>query len=440
MRLGSNALEFEACGIAMVGNADNGAVIGLTPEAAALCRRMVAGEDVPVEQLAAVDPQLPQVLESGGFTARSADPCRLCSAYLHVTQRCNLDCVGCYSADAARNHVADLPLERLRAILDDLAQSGVEHLVVSGGEPFLRDDLPEILRHAKEAVGITAIDVLTNGTCLTEQKLQAIAPYADRVSVSFDGAAPDAVPAVRRRQLYDQLVDAVRMVQRAGIAAHIIPTLHGRNIDDVEAYVALAERLGCTMNFSLLTVPPDCADGIELRSDDEALRALAAHAVGTISHGPLQLIDTPTGTGLRASVGCGAACSNISVGYDGNAYPCHMLHDQAFCLGAVGVQEAVDLEKPTEGEAPAIGESGHDLPEQAGSVSLDRFDPQQLERIHVDKVEACSDCEFKYLCGGGCRARAWLATGNLYGKDPYCALMQEYYRLTFERLNARLRS
>ena len=145
-------------------------------------------------------------------------PVPLQSAYLHVTHHCNLNCIGCYSAVDARNARRDLTLDELRGIIDALADAGCQHLVISGGEPFLRDDLAAIVAYVRER-GIDSVDVLTNGTAVTPEKLAAIAPYVGRVSVSFDGPNAEAAPVIRREPLFDRLVAAVEMIREAGIAA-----------------------------------------------------------------------------------------------------------------------------------------------------------------------------------------------------------------------------
>lgn len=417
MRFGSNVIMFEALSVPMVGDAATGYLIGLTPEGAAVCRRMLS-EDVDEAEVAAVDPHLPEHLRRGGFLESRERSCALSSAYLHVTQACNLDCVGCYSRDDARNCSEDLPLEKLCSIVDELAAQGVRRLVISGGEPFLREDLADLVRHAKEVAGIAAIDVLTNGTCVTPEKLEALAPYVDRVSVSFDGPSSDAPSPIRGCQRFDQLVEAVRAIRQAGIAAHLIPTIHRENVADIGAYSALAADLGATMNFSLLSAPDDGGPLSALLPDEAALAELAARMLGTKEHPPVQVADVPVGTGLRLSLGCGAGCSGVSVGHDGRVYPCHMLHDDALALGS-------------------FGEGGEG---SAGEADPDGFAPPDftaLSQIVVDEVEACRDCELKYLCGGGCRARAYYATGDLRGLDPYCALMKEHYRLLFEKMMSR---
>ena len=276
MRFGPNVVEHAPFSIPMIGNTATGYVIGLTPEGAAVCHRMFA-EDVPEAEVAAVHADLPAHLRRGGFvvegesadgvavregaegvdvrglgerrgrcrtsggcrasrkawrmpamrTASAAEgadvaafdsPVPLQSAYLHVTHHCNLNCIGCYSAVDARNARRDLTLDELRGIIDALADAGCQHLVISGGEPFLRDDLPAIVAYARER-GIDSVDVLTNGTAVTPEKLAAIAPYVGRVSVSFDGPNAEAAPVIRREPLFDRLVAAVEMIREAGIAA-----------------------------------------------------------------------------------------------------------------------------------------------------------------------------------------------------------------------------
>lgn len=126
MRLGSHIVRFDLRGIPVVGNTITGALVGLTPEGATLCDAMlerdVAGEDIPVEC-----EELVSYLAAHGFeedTGASEAPC-LSSAYLHVSNTCNLSCVGCYSADCNRNRAADPSLDDLCHAIDALACLGV---------------------------------------------------------------------------------------------------------------------------------------------------------------------------------------------------------------------------------------------------------------------------------------------------------------------------
>ncbi|MVX61364.1 radical SAM protein [Enterorhabdus mucosicola] len=421
MRFGGHVVQHRPFGVPMIGNTENGYAIGLTEEGARLCARMFS-EDVPDEEIVAVSADLLVHLRRGAFgegdgpggpkaastegddDGAAGEPMGggVRAAYLHVTHHCNLRCAGCYSVVEERNGRPDLSLDALRDIVGRLAAAGVQRLVISGGEPFLRDDLAEVARAAKEA-GIGFVDLLTNGTVVTDEALAALAPWVDRVAVSFDGIARDAEALVRGTGRFDTLVDAVHRIQAAGIPAHIIPTLHGKNAGDARAYCDLADKWGTTLNFSLLSAPASDPALAGLLPDEQAQRQLARTLFDLGRERPVAVADTPVNTGVTTTVGCGAGCDLVSVSAEGDVYPCHMLHDPAFKIGSL-------LED--------------------GSCLTRRRPPADC----VDELDACASCEIRYLCGGGCRARAFFATGDARVRDPYCALMKTYYQLLFQAL------
>lgn len=267
-----------------------------------------------------------------------------------------------------------------------MADAGCQHLVISGGEPFLRDDLAAIVAYVRER-GIDSVDVLTNGTAVTPEKLAAIAPYVGRVSVSFDGPNAEAAPVIRREPLFERLVAAVEMIREAGIAPHIIPTAHAGNIDALEEYAALADSLGATMNFSLLSAPAENDELSAVLPDDAALERLAQATLALVARRGARVVRHAGEHALDDDVRLRGGCAMVSVSADGEVFPCHMMHDEAFSLGSL-------LEDPgclaaRHAPAPRVGE-----------------------------LAACADCEIRYLCGGGCRARAYFATGDVEARDP----------------------
>lgn len=401
MRLGSHIVRFDLRGIPVVGNTITGTLVGLTPEGAALCDAMlerdVAGEDIPVECEELVSYLIAHGFEEGA-EARAV-PCLL-SAYLHVSNTCNLSCVGCYSADCNRNRAADPSLDDLRHAVDVLANLGATRLVISGGEPFLRKDLPEITRCARE-LGMANITVLTNGTHCSDEVLAKLAGSVDVVSVSFDGASKESPAYIRGGQLFEVLVDAVKRIEAAGIHAHMLPTLHARNIQDVPAYVELSKRLGCTVGFSLLS--GSHANLGDLMPSESCLMELADIMIAVARKGEATSIDDAFNPMRALSVRacCGAGKSSVSVASDGTVYPCHMLHKPEFALGNAFT-----------GNASAI----------ADNLS-------QFTMPSVDEIEGCLSCENRYFCGGGCRARAYDERGCMTRRDPYCA----YYAHAIEQ-------
>ncbi|MDO4436822.1 MAG: radical SAM protein [Coriobacteriaceae bacterium] len=401
MRLASHIVRFSLRGIPVVGNTASGALVGLTPEGAALCDAMMERE-VTQNEVPARCEELVAYLADHGFTDELEPDARvrLASAYLHVTNACNLSCVGCYSADCNRNRAGDPSFGQLSRAIDVLAELGVSKLVISGGEPFLRSDLPDIACHAR-AAGMNCVTILTNGTRCDDGVLSRLQGNVDVISVSFDGVSRQSPAHVRSEQLFDVLVDTVGRIQAADIHAHILPTLHARNIDDVPAYLDLADALGCTVGFSLLS--GSSTDLGDLMPREACLAELASIMFKAASEGGSASLNdafNPAGA-LSVCAVCGAARSSVSVASDGVVYPCHMLHKPELALG-----------NAFEDDASAIAER----------ISL-------CELPLVDEIKGCSQCENRYLCGGGCRARALDECGSMAERDPYCT----YYRHAIDR-------
>ena len=211
MRFGDQAVMFDFEGIPMIGNLNTGYAIGLTAEGRDICQRLMH-EDVPPAEIVAVDEALFQHLGIGGFFGYKKPDDSLKSAYVHITQRCNLQCVGCYSLDDDRNRLADAPTEKINHAISQLASAGVEQIVISGGEPFLRDDLAAIAAYAKIECGIPSVVVLSNGIGLDAHQLKRVAPFVDRVSISFDGCTASSPAYIRGQQRYPELVRAIEAV------------------------------------------------------------------------------------------------------------------------------------------------------------------------------------------------------------------------------------
>lgn len=100
-------------------------------------------------------------------------------AELSITLKCNYDCAYC---DQDRGE-AGLPLEKLRIVIDRLAEAGVKRVALTGGEPFLRKDLPEILDHLGRRRIRAA--VVTNGSLILRK--EPLVQRFSEICISLDG-------------------------------------------------------------------------------------------------------------------------------------------------------------------------------------------------------------------------------------------------------------
>lgn len=394
MRLSAATSLFSFGGIPMVGNLATGGVIGLTPDGAELCRAL-KDRDVASREVPRSCEELVEHLRAGGYLAEAPSPePRLASAYLHVTQRCNLACLFCYSEGDDRNRLADPSVDDLRRAFDALVALGCRQLTISGGEPFLRDDLAQIASLARDA-GISKVVVLTNGLLVTRERLEPLSGIVSCIAVAFDGCAEDSPAHLRGNQNYERLVRAVGSILSAGIEARVLPTLHAKNLDDMPRYRKLAESLGASLSYSLLT-----ADACRLGDFALSPAQLRRLGVTAVSEG-LPDNDSVEAPALAARRSCGAGVRTVSVAADGTVYPCHMLH----------VRE-LDM-----------GNAFHDPIDKILGSDVAR----SMRRIDAQAIPSCSRCDAHLLCGGGCRARALMTSGDILGPDPYCELSRSYY-------------
>lgn len=168
-----------------------------------------------------------------------------CCVLLEVTRRCDLRCRFCFAEGGQTGK--DEPHEALEAAIRDVAERcGGPLLQLSGGEPTLRDDLPELVRFAKEA-GCSYVQINTNGLRLAREPDYA-ARLADAgldiVFLQFDGTRQKIYETLRGRPLLHEKLQAIRVCTALRLGVTLVPTVvRGVNDDDLGALVRLAASL-----------------------------------------------------------------------------------------------------------------------------------------------------------------------------------------------------
>ena len=170
---------------------------------------------------------------------------RTCSAIIEVTARCNLRCPVCF-ADAPEMPGPDTDIDRIEHILKNVLQgAGNSPVQFSGGEPTLRDDLPEIIRRAR-ALGFDHIQVNTNGLRIAEDFAYAEALRDAGVTdifLQFDGVDDGVYRKIRGRDLFSLKEAAVRTAAELRVAVILVPTLvKGVNDGQPGAILEFAKR------------------------------------------------------------------------------------------------------------------------------------------------------------------------------------------------------
>lgn len=321
------------------------------------------------------------------------------NAYIHITDRCNLKCKGCYSEDE-RCDKKELSFDELTKVLGNLKPLNLENIIISGGEPMIRKDLDKILELIKTELKPDNLIVITNGTVHNFNMLEKIAPYIDVLSVSLDTYSSDCKAFLREDKIFDRIMEFIDRAKGLDITLSILPTINHKNVDYINEYTKLSKKLNTNISFSLFTVKPDDENREFVLTTDDLKKIVDYYRVNEI-----EVEDVPLKDCLEGKCNCGTGEQLISVGTDGSLYPCHMLMEDEFKMGNL-------LEKDV--------------------MSLLVHNAKRKYKVEVDDMDGCKECEFKYICGGGCRARAYLYTDKITSKDPFCPM---YYGFFDEVMN-----
>ncbi len=168
-----------------------------------------------------------------------------CCVLLEVTRRCDLRCRFCF-ADGGQAAEDPSTAEMKAAIRDIADRCGGPLLQLSGGEPTLRDDLPELVRFAKEA-GCAYVQVNTNGLRLAREPDYAARlaeAGLDIVFLQFDGTRDAIFKALRGKPLLHEKLRAIRVCAALRVGVTLVPTVvRGVNDGNLGALVHLAASL-----------------------------------------------------------------------------------------------------------------------------------------------------------------------------------------------------
>jgi MoaA/NifB/PqqE/SkfB family radical SAM enzyme len=160
----------------------------------------------------------------------------------NITRRCNLKCVHCYAHAKDQSFDNELTTEEGKNLIDDLSQYKVPVLLLSGGEPTIREDLPELAAYAVEK-GMRAV-ISTNGTLITQQMARVLKD----IGLSYVGISLDGMEKINDRfrgvkGAFRAAVEGIKNCKDAGIKVGLRFTINKFNVDEIENIFNLLEDM-----------------------------------------------------------------------------------------------------------------------------------------------------------------------------------------------------
>ncbi len=346
------------------------------------------------------------------------------TAWLHLTDRCNLRCDYCYLPHVREDMSAETGRAAIDATFRSALANGLQEvkLKYAGGEPLLRFpllvELHQYARSQAETLGIALQGVvLSNGTLLTDSLASTLYSLDLRLMISLDGLGRYH-DAHRRyaggRGTFADVAEAVDLALAHGLTPSISVTVSSRTAEGLPELMAWILERDLPFSLNFYRENEFSASHEDLRLDEEKIIAgmLAAFKVieanlprrpflgGIVDRANLSIGHTHT---------CGVGQNYLVFDQNGQVAKCQM-----------------QMQRPVT-DVPA-----------ADPLALVRADRLGVQNVSVEEKDGCRDCQWKYWCAGGCPLATYRATGRYDVKSPNCniyrALFPEALRLEGLRL------
>ncbi|MEU4499540.1 radical SAM protein [Streptomyces sp. NPDC023998] len=155
---------------------------------------------------------------------------RIRMLYLQLLYRCNFECLHCFHGERLKHADAFTAEEAVNLIRLMHHQYGTEAVTLLGGEPFVYKDLAQVVRYAKQELGMQ-VEICTNGYRI-ERRLTEIASYLDLLRISLEGVGATN-DHIRKSGSYQSAVSALNLARELGVRMGVTMTVTSRNIDEV---------------------------------------------------------------------------------------------------------------------------------------------------------------------------------------------------------------
>jgi AdoMet-dependent heme synthase len=318
----------------------------------------------------------------------------------NTTQACNISCIHCYR-DAGVKRDDELSTAEGKKLLTEIARAGFKIMILSGGEPLLRQDIFELISHAR-SVGLRPV-LGTNGMLITP----AVALKLKEAGLACTGISLDSRDKDRHDWFrgstgaWEATMQGMAACRSAKLPFQVHTTVMNWNQTEITGITDLAVELGAVAHHIFFLVPTGRGKDIE----DTSLKtveyeALLDSIITKQSQVPIEIKPTCAPQFMRIarqrnlpqrfSKGCLAGTAYCVILPDGDVQPCPY------------------------------------LPLKVGNVRDKDFDIiwQDSELFHELRYAplkgGCGQCGFDDICGG-CRARAYYYSGDYLAEEPWCS-------------------
>ena len=314
---------------------------------------------------------------------------------VELTYRCNLFCKHCYIPQHYRTKT-ELPTEKVYQLIEEISSLGGLYLTFTGGEPFLRKDIFELISFAKQKSFY--VTVFTNGTLIDKKivkKLKSV--NVDRIEISIYGNK-DVHNRFVRCNVFDKVVESVKLLKKEDINVCLKTVLTKENFKDYKFLKNLAKNLEVVLktDFVISAKIDNDLSPIKLLLSDKELKSLVKK----------EDIDITSECQNFDNFICSAGMNLVSISPEGNVYPCV---EFPYLLGNIFEDDFTTI----------------------WQKNALRFVKKFLD---IENYKKCLSCEVKTYCRR-CPALCFIESSDIYGCSYVVKKVAKIFKSLFLKNN-----
>jgi len=318
-----------------------------------------------------------------------------------LTYKCPLQCPYCSNPLDYAAHSHEISTEDWKRVLSEARKMGAVQLGLSGGEPLTRQDLEQIVQHARE-LGYYS-NLITSGYGLTEERIMALKTAGlDHIQVSIQASSADLSDHLAGTKSFEHKKQVAHLVKKHGYPMVLCVVIHRENIHQMADILAMAEELGADYLELANTQYYGWAhlnrDRLLPTKEQFAAAESIAQAFKEKVAGKMKIYYVVPDFHEDRPKACmnGWGTTFLTIAPDGVALPCH------------SARELPGLDCPNVNDF-----SIEEIWKESKAFNFFRgFEWMQ---------EPCRSCDEKAKDFGGCRCQAYLLSGDMNATDPVCS-------------------
>ena len=330
------------------------------------------------------------------------------SAWLHITDRCNLRCSYCFLP----HNPISMPLDIAFGSIDSIFRSALiyhsKDIVIkyAGGEPLLEwDNLLKISTYAKKLSQKYSINlyegILTNGTLIDIEKLDIIKKEKFTLTISYDGDSANTRNYSNGKSSNRDILEAIKLAIKYEVMPNISIVINSNNISQIPPLIEFIMRNNLLFKLNLARSNPYNKDTI-LKEDKiiNGMDKIFQTIEDNLNQIPIDNIFDEMSLEAKHKV-CGAGENYLVFNVDGSIAKCQM----------------------------QINKQVTSYKDKNPIVKIQQ-DDKFVKSFDIDTIDECKECYIRYYCKGGCPLETFNHTSSYRAKSPHCNI----YKAIFPKL------